>query len=115
MLREAYVASHQGSEEPFFLGDIVFASYLEDLSEAGEPLVLFEDGGKILAPRPGEDAEGFWTRKAVLTGKGQEVLAGDEDRIELNGIDRWLGGVHLGGENTWRWNGSDQKLEHEAA
>ncbi len=115
VLREAYVASHQGSEEPIFLGDIVFASYLEDLSGAQEPLVLFEDGGKILAPPPGEDAEGFWNRKAVLTGTGQEVLAGDEDRVGLNGIDRWLGGVHLRGENTWRWNGSDQELEREAA
>ena len=115
VLREAYVASHQGSEEPIFLGDIVFASYLEDLSGAQEPLVLFEDGGKILAPPPGEDAEGFWNRKAVVTGTGQEVLAGDEDRVGLNGIDRWLGGVHLRGENTWRWNGSDQELEREAA
>jgi hypothetical protein len=34
VLREAYVASHQQREEPVFLGDTVFAWYLEGLSDA---------------------------------------------------------------------------------
>jgi hypothetical protein len=30
-----------------------------------------------------------------LTDMGARVLAGREDHAALNGIDRWIGGVHL--------------------
>ncbi len=59
VLREAYIASHQEREDPVFLGDTAFASYLEDLSAAEEPLVVFEGGETIRAPRVGEDDRGF--------------------------------------------------------
>jgi hypothetical protein len=40
-----------------------------------------------------------------LSGDGWAVLVGEADQIELNGIDRWLGGVHLTGhEVAWRWD-----------
>ena len=44
-----------------------------------------------------------------LTGTGAQVLAGQADHIALNGIDRWIGGVHLQGHHVpWRWDdGSD--------
>jgi len=33
------------------------------------------------------------------------VLAGKADHITLNGIDRWIGGVHLfGNQVPWRWD-----------
>jgi hypothetical protein len=33
------------------------------------------------------------------------VLAGGADQIALNGIDRWIGGVHLQGHHVpWRWD-----------
>ena len=36
---------------------------------------------------------------------GFRTLAADADHVELNGIDRWVGGVHLHGEATpWRWD-----------
>lgn len=31
----------------------------------------------------------------ALTGAGGRVLAGEVDARQLNGIDRWIGGVHL--------------------
>jgi hypothetical protein len=35
------------------------------------------------------------------------VLAGRGDAIRLNGIDRWIGGVHLvGADADWRWDHS---------
>jgi len=113
-LSEAYIASHQECEDPVFLGDIVFASYLEDLSDAEAPLVVFEGGETIRAPRVDEGGLGFWERRAVLTEMGREVLRGDRDRVDLNGIDRWLGGAHLGGEGTWRWDGSTRELKRQA-
>jgi hypothetical protein len=42
---------------------------------------------------------------AELTAAGRRVLDGDEDHVALNGIDRWIGGVHLvGREVPWRWD-----------
>ena len=41
----------------------------------------------------------------TITDAGKDVLAGKKDWIQLNGIDRWLGGVHLkGSEAQWRWD-----------
>jgi len=39
-----------------------------------------------------------------LTPVGERVLAGDGDRVELLGIDRWVGGTHVTPENVWRWD-----------
>src|SRR5256886_15264019 len=39
-----------------------------------------------------------------LTEAGARVLAGDEDHVALNGIHRWIGGVHLPAHTvSWRW------------
>ena len=33
------------------------------------------------------------------------MRAGQLDHVELNGIDRWIGGVHLDGKQArWRWD-----------
>jgi Domain of unknown function (DUF1835) len=39
-----------------------------------------------------------------LTDDGRAVLAGEKDRVELIGYDRWLGGLHVTGDNLWRWD-----------
>jgi hypothetical protein len=40
-----------------------------------------------------------------LTAAGARVLAGEDDHVTLNGIDRWIGGVHLSGRDVpWRWD-----------
>jgi hypothetical protein len=32
-------------------------------------------------------------------------LAGEADHLALNGVDRWIGGVHLAGpDSPWRWD-----------
>lgn len=93
----------------------MFASYLEGLSAVEEPLVVSEDGGTIRAPRVGGGDRWFWEGRAMLTEKGREVLRGDADRVGLNGIDRWLGGTHLDGGGTWRWEGLAGELRHDAA
>lgn len=46
-------------------------------------------------------------REVSITEAGREVLAGRADHIQLNGIDRWLGGVHLKGPKAAsRWDGT---------
>jgi hypothetical protein len=38
------------------------------------------------------------------------VLAGTADRVELLGIDRWLGGTHLRPDNLWRWDRAQKQV-----
>jgi hypothetical protein len=40
----------------------------------------------------------------ALTPPGETVLAGGSDRVELAGLDRWIGGVHLQAPPRWRWD-----------
>ncbi|HYM09187.1 MAG TPA: hypothetical protein VEU62_00570 [Bryobacterales bacterium] len=80
-------------EEAIFLGDAVFRMYLERLSQCRVPLVTL-DGPRV-----------------SITRKGWHVLDGATDHVRLNGIDRWLGGVHLSGaEAAWRWDERRKKL-----
>jgi len=73
-----------------FLGDTSFFAYLGDLAACEVPLLTAGDGVR-------------------LTAAGREVLAGREDHARLNGIDRWIGGVHLVGRApAWRY---DERLE----
>ena len=46
-----------------------------------------------------------------LTDTGARVLAGDADHVTLNGIDRWIGGVHLRGRHVrWRWDDGTETI-----
>jgi hypothetical protein len=46
-----------------------------------------------------------------LTQIGRDVAAGRADHIRINGVNRWLGGVHLDGfEVLWRWDGRQGRL-----
>lgn len=111
ILHEAFVASHHEREEHIFLGDAVFAVYLERLSRVERPLVLFEDGRVIVAPRHQAEEPGFWDRRAVLTDAGRAVLLGKMDMVRLNGVRRWLGGVYVNGNAAvWRWDASEQRM-----
>lgn len=85
--------AEQAREERIFMGDLVLRGYLRGLVECRNPLLTESDGEYGLTPA------------------GSEVLAGREDHVRLNGIDRWLGGVHLeGSEAMWRWDGKGRKL-----
>ena len=42
---------------------------------------------------------------------GARVLAGGVDQVALNGIDRWIGGVHLYGRQVpWRWDDGTETI-----
>ncbi len=40
----------------------------------------------------------------ALSPSGEAVLAGRSDRVEVAGLDRWIGGVHLEAPPRWRWD-----------
>jgi hypothetical protein len=59
----------------------------------------------------GESGERLPPGEIHLTEVGRAMLEGRVDWVRLNGIDRWLGGVHLeGGESMWRWDQDSQGL-----
>jgi hypothetical protein len=46
-----------------------------------------------------------------LTDAGRRVLAGEADHVALDGIDRWVGGVHLHGRDArWRWHEGTESI-----
>ncbi len=109
---EAYTASHQGREDPVWLGDATFVWYLERLCRVPHPLVELEGGGAVESHGEDPTAEAeMIKRRVTLTEAGRDVLAGRADHVRLNGIDRWLGGVHLQGrEAAWRWDADAGRL-----
>lgn len=93
----------QQHDQPYFLGDLGFAGYLEGLAEGPAPLLARADGSALRAPSAPDPA--FWHGELIMTDHGRMVLAGDADWILLHSIDRWYGGVHLEGHVVrWRWD-----------
>ena len=101
-VREAYLASHPRREEPIWLGDLTFVSYLEELSRDDTPLVMIDGGTQGVSEA---DFSALLDHRVSITDAGREVMEGRADRVRMNGIDRWLGGVHLRGRVVpWRWD-----------
>ena len=96
----AIFRASQDKEQAIFMGDLVFETYICRLADARVPLV------KIT-----RDETPFWNAELAITSEGRAVLRAELDNLSLNGIDRWLGGVHLQGSRVWRWDGEHGKLE----
>ena len=101
--------SRFGDSEPVYgLGDSQFSLALRRMTDAKGPLITKSNGGnQELSP------EGNHRISFEITESGEAVLNGKKDFIALNGIDIWLGGVHLAGkENGWRWDEESRGLVH---
>src|SRR5262245_49710853 len=105
----AFVAA-QAAEPAPFLGDAWFFRTLAALGAGAAPLVETNDGAPVSPAPPLGDPHAFGSLRLRLTRKGERVLAGDADRVELLGIDRWVGGTHLVPEAVWRWHADASRL-----
>jgi hypothetical protein len=85
-LGELFVRCNEQEAAPYLV-DTAFAAFCLDL--AGEPHSLLQLSGPA-GPRRLDQL-------VRLTALGRKVVAGAANRIELRGIDRWIGGVHLTG------------------
>jgi hypothetical protein len=84
-----------------YLGDLFFFRIVARL--AGAPVPLLE-----LDPPGGRVDAGTRLRR---TEAGDRVLRGEADHVALNGIDRWVGGVHLQGPDApWRWDEGTESI-----
>lgn len=90
-------------EDAYYVADASFEHLLADL--AAPPAALIEVHGRTPAGRLlGRDTT------LALTPHGRDVLAGTADRL-ADGVDRWLGGVHLDDAATaWRWDRATARL-----
>ncbi|MEZ5283697.1 MAG: DUF1835 domain-containing protein [Vicinamibacterales bacterium] len=113
-VREAFRAANHAVEDAVFMGDAGWWWHIRPLLSSRHPL-LRVDG----ASPSGWHDPAWWSDepdapRLALTPDGQRVLAGEADHVTLNGIDRWLGGVHLQAASAetgqeqprtlWRWN-----------
>jgi hypothetical protein len=83
-------------EECVFMGDYPFWTIVRRLATAPQAPVAVNAGS--------------WTNHLPdgvmgLTDIGREMLAGRVDHVAVNGIDRWMGGVHLTSDGLWKWDG----------
>lgn len=103
---EEVFCADQAREERVFMGDSTLWGYVRDLAVGPEPLLCVSGGREFRLPVRGESRDqGFREQRLELTPAGEAVLRGEADRVALNGIDRWLGGVHLQGRAVrWRWD-----------
>ena len=82
------------------IGDSHLFDMLRQFVNASSPLLEF------VTPFTGRfRSYEFNSERLRLTNLGEQVLAGKADHVALNGIDRWIGGVHLRGTDLkWRWD-----------
>jgi hypothetical protein len=97
-------AAHQNAESWVWLGDWTFAWYVQRLSDCAHPLVVHATGSRVIAPLREADGKAFWERTVQLTPLGQDIVRDRADHVRLNGIDRWIGGVHCNLARHWRWD-----------
>ena len=97
----AFLASQEREEAPF-LGDAWFFRTLAVLGQGPDRLVATGEGAELPPPPPLGDGARFVRLPIGLTKRGEEVLAGGADRVELVPLDRWLGGTHVTAQSVWR-------------
>ena len=102
-LGQAFMAS-QVKEERIFMGDWSFWTVIRRLVQVAVPL--------LSAMLPATDMP-TGDEAVALTAAGRRVLEGHGDHVALNGIDRWIGGVHLTASNCWRWHPELKLLTRE--
>ncbi|HLV87027.1 MAG TPA: hypothetical protein VKV39_08635 [Candidatus Sulfotelmatobacter sp.] len=88
------------------VGDLLLFDMLRDFVRASHPLLEFAEpfSGNI-------GNRHFHSAVLRLTGFGKRVLAGKADHVTANGIDRWIGGVHLRGQSVrWRWDTIEKRI-----
>ena len=101
-LWDAFRRMHD-DEDVYDITDTSLADLAKALSRTSPPLLT-------RAPRQSSGTE-YLDGSVTLTETGRAVLASQQDRIVVCGIDRWLGGVHLTtGADLFRWDDTGQKI-----
>jgi hypothetical protein len=100
----------QALEDAPFLGDTWFYRSLATIGHGPARLVEVESRVQLPPAPPLSDRRVFAGLPLRLTVEGENVLRGASDRVELLGIDRWVGGTHLVTGAVWRWEAATRSL-----
>ena len=93
-------------EPQYGFGDAQFYLAMHRMAAAPFPVLRQITGGNS-TPDPAR----MLLSAFEITRRGESIRQGEEDFIVRNGIDMWLGGVHLKGkESHWRWDEDTQQL-----
>lgn len=92
------------TEPVYGFGDTQVWLALRQLNLGAHPLLAVKNGNQLgESIVPNADLE--------ITDTGKSVLRGDADHVSLNGVELWLGGVHLSGcKQVWRWDDQNQRV-----
>jgi hypothetical protein len=94
-------------ESDYGFGDAQLYLELKQLAQASTPLLTLNSS----VTGASADAAEILLSAFEVTDVGKTVLDGKEDFVRRNGIDSWLGGVHLKGtESDYRWDEQAQQL-----
>jgi hypothetical protein len=98
------VPQMHASEDAYYVTDTSIAALAETLSRTSPALLTLAGGGEHAGDK-------VLSGSVTLTDVGRAVLTGQQDRVTVCGIDRWLGGVHVqSGGQVWRWDDSGQRI-----
>ena len=96
----AFVRAGARETRPY-MGDTTCFGRMDRMAEGPHPLLRLDPPGRPVTR----------ATRLLLTATGARVLAGEADQIALNGIDRWIGGVHLQGHHVpWRWDDGTETI-----
>lgn len=98
--------ANQAMEEARWCGDTMFWGWLRRLAGGRMPALA------IKGPEMWHlDSDLAAETTISLTRAGRAIMNGAADWVNLSGIDRWLGGVHLQGpQAAWRWDEARRQL-----
>ncbi|MFD1905505.1 hypothetical protein ACFSQ7_17955 [Paenibacillus rhizoplanae] len=96
------------------MGDTEYWKVLRTLTAGKQPLLEIDGASELTDYR---EVPEFLHRSVTLTAWGEQVLAGAADRLQLQSIDEWYGGLHLVGHDAlWRWDrAAEQPVQHPSS
>jgi len=100
-------------ETALFIGDWGTYRHIQDLCNAGQPLLHCMPHGEFRWPPDAAlSTEEFRQQELSVTEDGRRVLSKEIDASAFRHIDFWLGGVHLTNRRpSWRWNDLAGRIE----
>lgn len=108
--REVMRAVAEQEDAPF-RGDSGLWLQMRHIGACPTPLLRQADGQPFIPSTSYPPSDDFLAQTVTLTDAGRQALAGVVDHVALNGVDRWIGGVHLAGHAVpWRWDPATRAL-----
>ncbi len=89
------------------LGDLEYWHRLSRMAGGSHPLVRVEvtTAASVTYPTYSDPAPSFRDSAVAVTDLGRRLLAGAEDWPAMQGVDDWVGGLHLQERSPqWRWD-----------